>query len=355
MSWHTLWNWQPTSPFSGDNAHSEYKAEIPGASDNIGDDSQALIDLGELDDPADLLEQPDFDEVMPTVDIALFIEESYDGHEYRQDFQDWFSFVAKAESGKCELPRHERDSITNTNDFAGCSFDEAIKLTKIGWPEGLAKMKDRMELIKSHIPARKLQQELRYEQTGPGTIDMERLKQGHPEPWVVWRTKEDMVEGDKIVRILYNAAASAFVSTERIFQKGAMICTLIDLLERSGKRVELVLADVSQGRTQITTTVMVKKANDILDMDRLAFALAHSACLRRLGFSIMEQAPKQYRDGCGIPHGGYGRPLDLTTDDQINIPAQSLYDIAYDINDQIGWLRGQLFKQGIVIELEESK
>ncbi len=351
MSFHTLWKWQPSAPDTGKRSDtSPYRAEQPGEPDNLSEDE---LYTSQLDDISVQEALDDMDDIFPVFDPTILVvmaeESNVVKYEHTCRFADWFSFVKQAEMGKSILPDNQRDSRnTDRSDWYGASWEEALYLAKVGWQDGAKKIQLKMDLINTHIPAKRLVNELHMEQAGPGTIDMDRLRMGHPEPWIVWKPEEKQVDGDKIVRIVFNASASAMVDTDAIFDKGALVVTLIDLLERSGKRVELVWAE-SSGYSDygITTIVQLKNASDILDIDKLAYALCHPSALRRLQFSIMEQAPKQYLQKCGVP-GGYGTPRTYK-EDVLTIPSNAMPNSPML---QLKWLRESLLVQGIEIDID---
>lgn len=275
------------------------------------------------------------------------------------EFDSWGAFVDQAEHGETDMPMVDRSSRKGNVDawsdnWHGASWTEALKLARIGWPDGARKVKAKLDLLHAHLPSRVIRNEMQMQMVGPGTLDMHRYQIGHPEPWVTWQPKE--VETDiegQIVPILFNITSSAGVSTIAMFDKGATICALVDLLERTGKRVELILAmQTKVWDNSATVKVMVKKSNEPLDLDRVAYALAHASCFRRLGFSLWEQASAELRRLIGIhQYGGYGRCSDIRQENSINILSSDLYS-AYREADQFQWLKKQLATQGVDLQAD---
>jgi len=216
-------------------------------------------------------------------------------------FDTWEAFVNQAEHGDTDMADSQRSSrhSESGDSWAGGSFDNAIGLARNGWKDGADRIAARIDTVTGMMPSYGTRRELYMERVGPGAIDMGRYLMGHPAPYITWQQIEDEnTSGDQIIPILFNVTASAGVSVETMFNKGAVLCVLIDQLEKSGKRVELTIALAATnggygGRgsdDHVTVTVMVKRANDHLAVDRIAFSLAHAACLRRLGFSLWEQS-----------------------------------------------------------------
>ena len=272
------------------------------------------------------------------------------GKIYKTYFESWGEFVDQAEFGNSTAPENCRKSKTNGSWFsAGANFEESIQLARTGWPEGLARMKTKLDTLKAAIPSRFFQPVIHMQVVGPGTLDMNRYQMGHPEPWVTWQQEQVESQDNGIIIINFNISASAGVSSEEMFQKGAACCELVDILESQGRRVELM---VSMGNQGIQQYIMVKRAGDILDMDRIAFATAHAGSFRRLGFSHLEQAPDRYMMDTGVyPNYGYGRPADIEVEGALNIKPSSWYDRSYIELGSVKWLNKQLEQYGIILEV----
>ncbi len=108
-----------------------------------------------------------------------------------------------------------------------------------------------------------------------------------------------------IVRILVNVTASCNVPTAQIVNRGAAILALIDRVQATGQRVELVAEfHCNAGSDSFAFSVTVKRPEEPVDLDRIAYAIAHPAMLRRSLFRVMEfTAP--YRVS------GYGNATDF--------------------------------------------
>jgi hypothetical protein len=217
-----------------------------------------------------------------------------------------------------------------------------MQLANRGWPEGLRRIKDQVKIIDRFISAKQPRKELAYAVRGPGILDFSRYQQGRPDAWTVWQEVDDTAgRSAKIVPIVFNVAASSGVDKEVMFHRGASVCALIDILEHSNIRVELTVASaIKHGDTHTWTTV-VKHSEDVLDMDRVAFALCQASVLRRLGFSLMEQQIPNLMDTYGIPASHY-------VDGAINLDGASLY--IRNESDMIPWLVKQLANYGVEVE-----
>jgi len=109
-----------------------------------------------------------------------------------------------------------------------------------------------------------------------------------------------------IVRIVVNITASGCVEAEHLANRGAAIVQLIDRIQLAGQRVELVAVFGSDHRSKgqkTLCTITVKRPEEPVDLDRISYAIAHPAMLRRSLFRVMEFT---------VPHrvSGYGVPMD---------------------------------------------
>ena len=265
-------------------------------------------------------------------------------------FPNWLAFVNWAEHGECQVgeelrySRHSEDEYGRTGWYGGPIWPKALELARNGWPEGLKRMKEQVQLLQEFLPPKKLELEPALAMVGPGVLDRGRYNQGHPKPWRVRRPTNQVTDlTGKVVKILYNVGALGYVTADQMFEKGAMVCALIDLLERSNRRVELAIVSLAgAGRLAVRVEVLVKRPQDPLDMDRLAFALAHASTLRRLVFSFREQAPLEYRKamGIGTSYPSYGSSGDCPEEGAINVHSQAL-------PKGTRWLKEQLGRQGV--------
>ena len=221
-----------------------------------------------------------------------------------------------------------------------------MDLARLGWPEGLKRIKEQVHIIERFIGPRQPKKELAYSVRGPGMLDFNRYLQGRPDSWVVWE-EADAQDGwsAQIIPIVFNVSASSGVSKEVLFSRGAAVCALIDILEHSRIRVELTIAErcLYRGYNDVDGTflVKVKKSEEPADMDRIAFALCNASVLRRLMFSMAEKYIPN------LPHG-YGAPRSHHQEGALNLDAASLYIRGEE--DMVPWLVNQLKGFGIEVE-----
>lgn len=205
------------------------------------------------------------------------------------------------------------DAEVNTysrNHFCGCSYPEAIHMARYGWPDGREQMTRNIELAgllqqTSRAPLRALDVGGAYPLIPAAVAG---------DPMCMFSISEDETRTRQIIRFLVSISYSSKIKPHQIMNRGAAILSWVDRLEDAGARVEIIAVDSlnctrpSKGYTKAadhsnkTLAITVKRAEDALDVDRLAFALIHPAMLRRIGFAHQERFPDQERvNARGVP------------------------------------------------------
>lgn len=218
------------------------------------------------------------------------------------------SVVARSASGaisrdRCKSDRHGTHLGTET-------FEEAIALAETGWREGADKI---LSLLSEIAPAVRNTIAATVKQTSfdvsGNWVDVGRFLSGEPECFGVEIECGDNCR-ERVVRVVVNLASSGAIDPEAFFARGAAVVAAIDVLEASGVRCELWACRASQrnrsphrGRV-VEIHACLKRAEEPLDIDRVAFVLSHIACYRRLFWSVGEHH-EHSADGaspCGVTH-----------------------------------------------------
>jgi hypothetical protein len=235
----------------------------------------------------------------------------------RQTFYTWGEYLKFAMDAPNET---EYDSSRKTGGYYGKgwsgtdTWEEALKLAIDGWHDGECKANGVAAPILDKLSSLVERQEIVYDVEGMG-LDVAAYLKGEPECWQKIETHTVDGTGTRQLRVVYNSAASCGVSAEVLNAKGATVAALVQLLEFAGNRVELWdLAMCSGGwdrkKPVYEARVLVKAADQELDMGRVIFALAHPANMRRLGFSVQERN-KEQAESLG---SGYGCPVETLDD-----------------------------------------
>ncbi len=135
-----------------------------------------------------------------------------------------------------------------------------------------------------------------------------------------------------IVRIVVNMSGSAGITAQSIINRGAAIVTLIDQIQASGKRVELIAVKHghnSGGTERYVWQVTIKRPEEPIDMDRIGLAFATPIMLRRFFFRVLEfTVPHEvYAHGYSTHYADECRGADLVlpviTGNEYSTPARA--------------------------------
>jgi hypothetical protein len=165
--------------------------------------------------------------------------------------------------------------------WAGGTHEYAIKLASEGWPEGarLASEKaTRMATRLVEATGMATYQSIEYDVIG-AAYDAGAVALGIPEAWGVMAPQE----AKRAIRIVLNIAVSGGVPASSITARGLAVTALVLALQARGYPVTV---DVTQGSgnklADVTVTLSDASTGSQLDVDRLAYGLAHPTMFRRL-------------------------------------------------------------------------
>lgn len=173
------------------------------------------------------------------------------------------------------------------------SFDAAMRLAELGWPEATAKAAALTAALVDKVSSLMEHDRITYDVTGRD-FDVSMMLTGEPEHWSDTETVITEGPSTRILRIVVNGFVSAGVSTDVIIARGAAIAALIATLELSGFRVEVIhRTPFHCSSTKLDVITPIKSADQPLDLDRLIFAVGHPSMFRRLMFSALEHNPAE--------------------------------------------------------------
>lgn len=275
----------------------------------------------------------------------------------RQSFESWSEFTEFAGTAKSSIPTDSRVSRSlRMPKWAGTpTFSDACDLALLGWQSEAQKIRELSAPIFELISSLIVREDIVYGVEGQ-SIDIARFVQNEPECWQSFEAQiiEAPHAGSKVVRLHFNQGASARISAESIRKRGIAATALIELLEYSGLRVEVIVGTASySGGLLWETYIKVKDAAQNVDLPRLTYALAHPSMLRRLLFSNWEAVltPDELRKAEIEPNdGGYGHPEELLDQGDIYIGNNNR-----EFEDTQSWLIEQLKKSGVKMSGDLSK
>lgn len=270
------------------------------------------------------------------------------------DLSEFWQFAMKDSQARIRESR----SDYNLEWTGGLTWPEAKTMALNGWRDGL----DRIDRYRAQIAPIITQQVLRpvqvYSVAGH-YVDVGSYLSNDPECFITREYEQRNYPG-RLFKLVCSVSFSAAITPETIIQRGAMVCALVDAIEFAGHRVEVVCNDASTVRQSeeyrkglrksdgwFEVSVMVKKAQQPLDMSDLAFCLAHPAMLRRIMFSVAEIV------GWSDFAHNYGYPAEAT--DKGDLYIREVFSGTVPDSEAIDWVLNELKRLGVdLIETEPA-
>jgi len=237
----------------------------------------------------------------------------------RIDFDNVSDLVAYCRDNS--IPRGTSISSEKTDDrdfFRTGTYEEAVKLAESGWTQGAEIIAEHRDASRCFLNAAKVAKVATYGYDVSGDwLDVGRYLDGEPECFGI-EVGDGEIVAQKVVSIRINSAVSGAVEADHIIARGIALLLAVDLLEACGTRVELILArgggingsasesTAAKGSTFESNTV-IKEANQPVDIDRLAFWVAHPSAFRRFGFRQAEIAGMSPSNTSPRPMSDYGK------------------------------------------------
>lgn len=203
---------------------------------------------------------------------------------YSKDFESWDEFVSYLRTAPALWPASACESQTGTNAefFGSASWDEAMRYAVTGHAAGRAAIESAaVKFTSAALPD--------WDTAPVGAFPcIPAYAAGAPEDMFTMSELAPPTQSP-IVRIVVNMTASAMITQEEIINRGAAIVTLIDRVQASGRRVELIAVDHStDDGNEFAFSVTVKRPEEPVDMDRIGLVFATAIFLRRFMFRMIE-------------------------------------------------------------------
>lgn len=248
----------------------------------------------------------------------------------------------------------KKSSETGDYSFTGThSLNEAMTMCKNGYfSKEVENFQKLFFKITNQIDKQLKVTRVKHDFIG-GAPDVPRYLIGHPLNMLNVDNK-DMGKKPKKIVLRFNTSISCGTSKDYIEKRGLAFVLLFDLLKKLGSPVELQTVEFSKYEDIYTNyEVSLMKNNDIMNISKIYFPLAHPSYLRRIMFALAEKTPEL--EDCQGYFWGYGQPasfreyIELTGEDEhkneINIFSDdyrynslggALKDIIIDIGAQGG-------------------
>ena len=166
--------------------------------------------------------------------------------EHVKSFDSFAAFVDDAAHAPAAFPedrasRRQGDRHHGVIEMGTASFEEAQRLAGAGWPEGLARVKTLADMLVMQV-FDQVQRKVLTTSVAGGAVSVGRFLSGRPDCFIRWSPDVVATGRGPVIRVVYNTGASAAISADRMFRRGSAAVVLIDVLERSGRRVEVMIA-----------------------------------------------------------------------------------------------------------------
>ena len=178
-------------------------------------------------------------------------------------------------------------SSERTTFTASENMQEALNLAEFGWKEGLERIEKALDEINAepYVEPAPI-----FDVTGEA-FNLDAVLQGQPEDMFFFMDQE--TNKPRVISLAFNFSHGCGVSSAQIMSRGAAIASAVNDIEAAGIRVELFAYKVTlKGQNRTVAIIKIKDADQPLELERLCFAAAHPAMLRRLWFRIAEQFGK---------------------------------------------------------------
>lgn len=197
-------------------------------------------------------------------------------------------------------------------DLGISTTEQAEQLVKDGWPDGVMELKGATKNIKA-TKAVVIKRKRRMGAEGE-MVDPHKVISGQLE--TAWESRRRTARpASKHVTIWCEITTSWAVKPEAMMWRGIAAAAVTKLLEDAGYRVTvkaynqlstLACEGPKSGRTLLVFTA--KRSDEMLNLPRLCYLLAHASAYRTLGFQYKRSLPWAVRSSLGICD--YGPPAE---------------------------------------------
>ncbi len=216
-----------------------------------------------------------------------------------ESFQDFLDYL---ETTPPAWPDASCSSLRKAKDWSGnVTYAQAVNLAEFGWPEGRELISDvTCDMKPENV---EVQQQMTTQIDVAGAYPIVALAvAGEPAHMVDIQQAET---SHKIIRVVVSISNPARIDPEALIANGGAVVSYVAALEGAGWSCEIwTHFDTRTGGNLFRTQVCIKRAGDLLDLDRVGFCLAHPAMLRKLMFRMLETCRKahdEYRFSYGAP------------------------------------------------------
>lgn len=227
------------------------------------------------------------------------------------DLAQWLDSAPRTWSSTSSI----RDGRSASWDL-GIGYKQAWKLARDGWIEGAQRAQEALKQLTLMSAA----PENRNDFYGH-LPHVARYCAGAPDSMI--RKARSGFGGGKTLTLIVPIGLRSDTEAQCAANWGLGIAQYVNQLEQEGTRVEVIAAATVSERYEkysktlgfrLSYSVLLKRAEQPLDLVVLAFAIGHPTMYRRLGLALYERSAM-------AQHPVYGYPQPVELDDVINVPA----------------------------------
>lgn len=222
---------------------------------------------------------------------------------FRYTLEDALEVAARTPPANARASRMEnRDRWYG--DRSDDSFDAALRLARVGDPDGALKLRRKLEAIPSLGASPR--PVLRWSETEGVEIDVGRYAVGDPQCLIeTVRARRP----SPTVKIAVERAVNSSTSPDEMRSVGASVLAVVEQLRLNGVPTEIWVCYTQRLDETMSVQVRVQEAGRPVNVDVLAFWVADPMAFRRIGFALQEQQDADVRARCGIQNVmSYGYP-----------------------------------------------
>lgn len=273
------------------------------------------------------------------------------GDHYIEQFDSVHEALTVAKSNP-DPKSSNREGESDWNGYTK-TLNKAVALGVEGWSEVRPDVERQFGELETQLSERLDTMFTVFNNVVGGCVDVGMFLSGRPDCMIDFLPVEQDRMG-RVVKVVVNMTASAFVTGDTLKRRGIVACALIDAIHKLGVGVEVwiemaISTKFEKASDVYSALVKVHDSSEMMDINKIMFALCHPAMFRRVGFSLLEQSGWKHRDE--LVRASYGYPAPIQT--QQHLGADVLIDRVQDakgdwVNDPIGWVMSTLDGLGLI-------
>lgn len=219
---------------------------------------------------------------------------------YKFEFQSMGEFIKYLRDNdstpKSYSDKYEKECTNLRYAWYGSrNLDDAIETCETGWTEKAKKLTTKIKTYSTTSDFAKYQKRF-IDQAGFQPIVPLYLA-GMPNNMMNSKFEQ---KKQKIITITKSVGYRGEVTVQQIEEESLKTLSIVKMLESKGYRVNLNICNTWRAsRNTITLKINIKKANEKLNISKIAFPLTHPSMLRRLIFRFREIIPEHDTSGGG--------------------------------------------------------